>query len=58
MNYFLEIRYGKAFLYNQSNAQIQRRCTTHGNVIDGAVNGQFADAAAREKKGIHRVGIG
>ena len=49
---------GQAFFKDKSAAQVAGPRAQHGNVVDGAMHSQAADAAACEKQGRHRVGIG
>jgi len=42
---------GQPFLENEAGAEIERTCAAHGQVVDGAVDGQIADVAAGETRG-------
>ncbi len=48
-----EIRLWKSGLNDQSGAQKQRPGAAYGHIIDGAVNGEITNIAAREKDRIH-----
>ena len=48
----------KSFLENKARREIQRPCSAHGEIIDSAVNGEFANVAAGEKYRIDHVRIG
>ena len=48
---------GQAFLQDEGAAQIAGPRAEHGHVVDRAVHGQTADAAARKKERRHGVGI-
>ena len=45
-------------LQYEADAEIERPRSTHGEVVDGAVDGESADVAAGEDEWLHHVGIG
>ena len=49
---------GEAFLDDQSDAERARAGAAHCQIIDGAVDGQAADVAARKEQRLDDVGIG
>ena len=49
---------GEALLQDEPGRQVQRRGAGHGQVVDGAVDGQVADVAAGEEQRGHHVGVG
>jgi len=53
-----EVGDGKAFLQDEAGRQVQRRGAGHGQVIDGAVDREVADVAARKEQRRDHVGIG
>ena len=54
----LQISQREAFFDDEARTQVQRRGTHHGHVVDGAVHGQAADVAAREKQRRNHMAIG
>ena len=49
---------GKTFFQNEGGTQPERNGTTHGEVIDGAVNGERADVSTAKKKRFYYKRIG
>ena len=56
--YLPEIGHSQAFLQNETQGQVLRYGPAHSQVIDGAVNGQFADVAAGKKDRRHDKAVG
>ena len=44
-----EILHRQTFLQNETGREIKRARAAHGEIVNGAMNGQLADVAAREK---------
>ena len=51
-------RIGSPFLEDESDGEMQRARAAHGEVVDRAVDGEFADVAAGEKDRADHVGVG
>ncbi len=49
---------GEPLFENQPHRQGYRLCAAHGQIVDGAVDGQIADVAAREKNRVNNITIG
>ncbi len=48
----------QAFFEDEPGAEIKRVRTSHGQVVDGAVNGQAADVASGKDNGIDDIAVG
>ena len=48
----------QALFEDESGRQPQRLCPAARQVVDGAVDGEVADVAAREEQGVDHVGVG
>lgn len=56
--YIPEFLHGQALFENKREGQVARRCATHGQVVHGAVHGQFADVSAGKKDGRNHIAVG
>ena len=48
----------QAFFQNESGAQVERACATHGEIVDRAIDCEIADVAAGKNQRAHNERIG
>ena len=53
----VEVLEGKALFKNEAGGEIEGPRTAHGDVVDGACDGEPPDVAAREEEGTHDVAV-
>jgi len=53
-----QIRQRESLFDDQADAQVERHGAAHGQIVDGAVDGQVPDVSAGKENGVHHEGVG